>query len=147
MKVFGIVGGLFNMPFFIFLGGLIYWGIGLMSRENAEWRPTYQHGLAVASVTALVTVPYMLIGTIMALLQPVGVLRPDQIIPSSLAYWMETDNPKLSVLYSSIDVFLLLQFVMIFLATKYTLRTKTWGAALCVALAMLMPVLRVLTAK
>jgi hypothetical protein len=89
----------------------------------------------------------MLIGTLMALLQPVGTLRPDQIIPSSLAYWLETDDPKLSILYGSIDLFLLLQFVMLFLAARYGMRSKAWGAALCVGVALLMPVFRVLTAK
>ena len=147
MSISAIAGSLFGTLISIFFFGLLYWAVGLMSKEGPQWRPTYYHGLVVAAVPGLATVPYMLLGTVMAFLNPVGTLRPDQIVPSSLGYWMETDNPKLSALYSSIDLFLLTQYVLIFFAVKYALRAKTWGAALCVALALLGVVIRVLFAK
>jgi len=147
MPISVIVGSLFSTPVFIFFFGLLYWAVGLMSKEDQQWRPTYYHGLVVASIPSLATVPYFLLGTTMALMNPVGTLRPDQIIPSTFGYWIETDSPKLSALYSSIDLFLLAQYVFIFFAAKYALRAKTWGAALCVVLALAGPAIRVLFAK
>ena len=147
LPVFSAFGGLFVNPVFIFLLGLLYWVIGLISREEPQQKPTYFHGLVVASVPGLVTIPYLLLGTIMALVNPVGTLRANQIVPSSLAYWLETENPKLSTLYSSLDLFLLAQYVMIFFAARYAMRTKTWGAVLCVALALLFPCYGIWAAK
>jgi len=139
--------GLIGTLFFLFFFGLLYWAVGLMSREDTQWRPTYQHGLVVAAVPGLATVPWMILGTVMAFLNPVGTLRHDQIVPSSLEYWIQSENPKLSALYSSIDIFLLFQYVLIFIAAKYAMRAKTWGAALCVALTLLAVMIRVLFAK
>jgi len=147
MPAFAVLGSLIGTPIVIFFTGLIYWAIGLISKEDANWRPTYFHGLAVASIPAVVTVPYMLLGTLIALLRPVGILRPDQLVPSSLAFWIQPDNPKLSILFGSLDLFLLAQYVMIYFAAKYALRTKTWGAALCVVLSVLGLCFRVLLAK
>ncbi|MDR1841270.1 MAG: YIP1 family protein [Holophagales bacterium] len=139
----GAVGTIFVLFFF----GLIYWAVGLISGEDLKWRPTYQHGLVVAVIPGLVTIPYMLLGTMMAFLNPVGTLRQDQIIPSSLEYWIQSDNPKLSALYSSIDLFQLFQYALIFIAAKHALKAKTWGAALCVALTLLGVVVRVVFAR
>jgi hypothetical protein len=147
MPIGGILGALFGTPLFAFIAGAIYWAVGLASREGPQWRPSYQHGLVVAVVPALATIPYSLLGALMAFVQPVGTLRPDQLVPSSLGYWMETESPKLSMLYSSLDLFMLFQYVVIFLAAKHAMRAKTWGAALCVAVALLMPAVRILFAK
>jgi hypothetical protein len=147
LPFFSVVGSLFSTPIIIFASGLIFWTIGLFSKEDAQHRPTYFHGLVVASVPALVTVPYYILGTAMAFLNSVGTLRPDQIIPSTLAYWLATDNPKLSMLYGSIDLFLIAQYVILFFAAKYTMRTKTWGAVLCVAISLLMVGVKIYFAK
>ncbi|MDR2560321.1 MAG: YIP1 family protein [Holophagales bacterium] len=138
---------LFMTPIVVFFSGLIWWGIGLMSREDQNWRPTYMHGLVAAAVPGLVAVPYYIIGALMAILKPVGMLRPDQIIPSSLGFWLQTDNIKLSVLYGKIDIFLLAGYVMLFFAMRHTLRAKPWGAALCVVLSLAMAASSVLFAK
>jgi hypothetical protein len=138
---------LLGTPIFLFIGGLVWWGIGMMSREDINWRPTYMHGLTVAAVPGLVTVPYYLIGALMAILKPVGTLRQDQIIPSSLGFWLQTDNPKLSMLYSLLDIFLLASYVMLFLAVRHTLRAKPWGTALCVVLSLSLPIVGILFAK
>jgi len=141
------VSVIFMTPIVVFILGLIWWGVGLMFREDPNWRPTYMHGLVVATVPGLVTVPYSLIGALMAILKPVGTLRPDQIIPSSLGYWLQTDNPKLSILYGKIDIFLLAGYVMLFFAVRHTLRAKPWGAALCVALSLAVAAFSVIFAK
>jgi len=147
MPVFAPLGGLFGALFFTLLLGAIYWAIGLASREDRQWRPTYQHGLVAACVPALATIPYSLLGTLMAFTGDVGILRPDQIVPSSLGYWVEPESPKLAMLCCSLDVFLLFQYVVIFFAAKYALRSKLWGAALCVAVALLSPIWRIVTAR
>jgi hypothetical protein len=147
MPVSTILGALFGTPFFAFLLGAIYWAIGLASRENPQWRPSYQHGLVVAAVPALATIPYSLLGALMAFVQQAGTLRPDQMVPSSLGYWVETESPSLSMLCCSLDLFLLFQYAVIFFAAKYAMRAKTWGAAVCVAAALLGPAVRVLFAK
>jgi len=146
-QVSTIAGGLFGVPVMIFFLGLLYWAVGLISGEDAKRRPSYQHGLVVAVIPRLATVPYMLLGTIMAFINPVGTFRPDQIVPSSLEYWIQSDNPKLSALYSSIDLFQLFQYALIFIAAKYALKAKTWGAALCVALTLLAALAPVLFAR
>jgi len=147
MPVFAPLGGLFGALFFTFLLGAIYWVLGLASREDQQWRPTYQHGLVVASVPALATIPYSLLGTLMASIGDIGILRPDQIVPSSLGYWVEPESPKLAMLCCSLDVFQLFQYVVIFLAAKHAMRSKHWGAALCVAVALVSPIWRIVTAR
>jgi hypothetical protein len=147
MSVGAIFGTLVTIPFFAFLFGAINWAIGLASRGNPQWRPTYQHGLVVACVPALATLPYSLLGAVMAFIQPAGTLRPDQMVPSSLGYWIEAESPKLSMLLYSLDVFQLFHYVVIFFAARYALRAKHWGAALCVAAALLAPLARILFAK
>lgn len=141
------VSGMINSVIFSFFFGLLYWAVSLFSKEDLQWKPTYKHGLVVACVPDLITVPYCFLGTIMAFLNPVGTFMHTQIVPSSLAYWLETDSPRLLTLYGLVDLFLLAQYVMIFFAAKYTLRTKTWGATICVALALLIPGLSVWMAK
>jgi hypothetical protein len=129
-----IFGSLAGMPIILFITGLIWYGIGHISVEDPQWRPTYLHGLVVAVVTKLVTVPYYLLGMAMAFLQPVGIRRPDQLIPTSLGYWLQPDSPKLSALYEQLDLFQLATYALLFLAARHTMRSKPWGAALCVAL-------------
>jgi len=147
MPVFAPLGGLFGTLSLAFLLGAVYWALGLASRESPLWRPTYRHGLVVACVPALAAIPYSLLGAVMASVQPVGALRPDQLVPSSLGYWMEAESPRLSMLYCSLDIFLLFQYAAIFFAAKYAMRSKPWGAALCVAAALLGPIWRIMTAK
>ncbi|MDR2696924.1 MAG: YIP1 family protein [Holophagales bacterium] len=147
MPAFTVLGSLIGTPIVIFFSGLIYWAVGLISKEDLQWTPTYFHGLVVASIPTLATVPYTLLGTLMALLKPVGTLRSDQLVPSSLGFWIQPDNPKLSILFSSLDLFLLIQYVMIYFAAKYALRAKTWGAVLCVILSLLTLCISVLLAK
>jgi hypothetical protein len=141
------IGGLFGTPISIFFSGLIFWAIGMISRGEPQWKPTYCHGLVVAAIPMLATVPYTLLGTLMVFLGQVGTLRPDQLAPSSLGYWMYSDNPKFSALFSQLDLFLIFQYVVIYFAAKYALRTKTWGAYLCVVLVLLRPCISILFAK
>jgi len=147
MPTFAVLGSLIGTPIVVFFSGLIYWAVGLISKEDAQWRPTYFHGVVVASIPMLVTVPCTLLGILMALLRPVGILRPDQLVPSSLGFWIQPDNPKLSVLFGSLDLFILAQYVIIYFAAKHALRAKTWGAALCVILSLLALGFRILLAK
>ncbi|MDR0499562.1 MAG: hypothetical protein LBH03_07540 [Holophagales bacterium] len=142
-----IFGSLFGTPVLIFFSGLVFWGIGLISKEEQQWTPTYYHGLVVAAIPTLATVPYTLLGILMTLLGRVGTMRPDQLIPSSIGYWVQPDNPRLSMLLCSMDLFLLFQYVLIYFAAKYALRTKTWGACLCAALSLLGPCFRIFLAK
>jgi hypothetical protein len=134
---FGLVANaLFGVPIVMFLSGLIYWAIGMASREDPQWKPTYFHGLVVAAVPALATAPYFFLGILMAFLNPVGTHRQDQIIPSSLGYWLATDNLRLTLVYALVDVFTIAQYVILFFAAKHAMRAKTWGAALCVPLSL-----------
>jgi hypothetical protein len=147
MPVSSVLGVLFATPLVVFLLGAIYWAVGLASRESPQWRPSYQHGLVVAAVPALATVPYSLMGALMAFIRPVGTLRLDQIVPSSLGYWVEAESPKLSMLYSSLDIFALFQYAVIFFAARYAMRAKAWGAGLCVAVGLAGTIFRILFAK
>jgi hypothetical protein len=147
MTIGAPIGALFGTPIVFFIFCLVYWAIGMASSEDLQWKPTYHHGLVVAVVPGLATVPYLLLGAVMAFLNPVGTHTPDQIIPSTLRYWLQSDSPKLSALYASIDIFQIVQYVVLFFAAKYAMRTKTWGAALCVALSLLMVGVKILFAK
>ncbi|MCL1894296.1 MAG: YIP1 family protein [Holophagaceae bacterium] len=145
------IGGLFQSlivaPIFIFICGLIYWAIGLVSKEDQRWKPTYQHGLVAATVPSLVTIPYLLLGTVMTIMNPVGIKKANQMVPSSVAFWLETDSPKLEAIYGLLDPFILAQFVMIYFAVRYTLRAQSWGAILCVAIALMFPGITIWMAK
>jgi hypothetical protein len=147
MTIGAPIGALFATPIVYYLLGLVYWAIGLISREDPIWKPSYSHCLVAAVVPGLAVVPYYLLGIIMAILNPVGTHTPDQIIPSTLSYWLRSDSPKLSALYSSVDLFQIVQYAIIFFAAKYAMRAKTWGAALCVALSLLMVGVKILLAK
>jgi hypothetical protein len=147
LGVGGVLSVLFMTPIIILIGGLVWWAVGLISGEDGQWRPTYVHGLVVASVPKLVTVPYYLLGALMAILKPVGTLRADQLSPSSLGFWLRPDNIKLSIMYGQIDLFLLATYALLFLAARHTLRAKLWGALLCVALSLAVSVVQVLIAK
>lgn len=140
--VFAPVGAAIAM----FLLGLIYWGLGNAFAEDAK--PTYSQSLVASTVPGLVTIPWMLLTTALCLLKGPVTVAPERVAPTSLGYFLATENLKLSALLYSLDLFAIASWVLTFLACRHALRMKPVGAILCTAIVVLVSVgLKVLGAK
>lgn len=135
---FGILGALFGTPIGILLMALIYWLIGMGTAENQK--PNYLQSLSATAVSSLAMVPSLVAIILMCLLRPVGGLTPDKLAPTSLGFYIQPEHPKLLALFTSLEVFTLMNFVMIFLAARYTMRLKPAGAVCCSLVAVLFTV-------
>lgn len=145
MLPMGIGGALLGSVAGAFFAGLLFWGIGVVSREGEN--PTYMQGVTLAVLGTFVAVPSMVLGVLMCLLRPVGGLRPDQILPSNLGFFLTVENPKLGALLGSLDLFTVFSCVVIYVGARHYLRCKVWGASLCVVIVVAPAVMRILFAK
>ncbi|HJW08050.1 MAG TPA: YIP1 family protein [Holophagaceae bacterium] len=132
--VFAPVGAAIGM----FLMGLIYWGLGIAFAEDAK--PTYTQSLVASTVPGLVTIPWMLLITVLCLLKGPVTIAPERVAPTSLGYFMATENLKLSAFLFSLDLFAIASWVLTFLACRHALRMKPLGAFLCTAIVVLISV-------
>jgi hypothetical protein len=90
----------------------------------------------------------MLLIAVICLVKPIGGLTPEKIAPTSLGFFIHPESVKLHALLYSLDLFYLAEIVLSFLAMRYLLRLKTGGAALCVAISLVLGIgLQVLRAK
>ena len=141
-----ILGVLFGTPFTLLLGALLRWVVGLGTAE-AE-KPTFMQALSATSVSGLVMVPYALLTSLMCWVHKVGGLAPEKLSPTSVAFYLRPENPKLYGLYAQLDIFVLFGFVLVYLSSRHTLRLKASGAAINTALGVLMVVVfKILLAK
>ena len=143
---FGILGALVGTFAGMLIMGFFYWLIGKGTAEAEA--PSYRHALTVASVPSLVALPYMLIISVMCFLRTVEGLKPEQLSPTSLGFFLHPENLKLHALLTSMDAFLIASYVMVFLAARHTMKLKAGGAWACALLAVVLSVgMKVLGAK
>ncbi|HXC16045.1 MAG TPA: YIP1 family protein [Holophagaceae bacterium] len=144
---FGILGVLFGIPIFTLIAGLINWGLGRGMTEPGANPPSFLHGLSSAVVPSLVRLPDTLIVIAVCLLKPVGGLKPDQVAPTSLGYFIHTASPKLQALLYALNPFTIASLVMLYFAMRHTVKAKTSGAAIAVGIVVLIILLGVVFAK
>lgn len=143
---FAIAGVLIGTPAAFLLVALIRWLVGLGTAEGEK--PSYMQALSSVSVSSLTAVPYMVLISVMCLLRKVGGLAPEKLSPTSLAFYIHPENPKLMGLMTQLDLFILAGFVMAYLSARHGMRLKPLGAWICTALAVLGSVVfKVLLAK
>ena len=142
----GALGALFGTPSVLALVGLFYWLVGKGMAEAEA--PNYPQALAAAVVPALVKLPHMILILVICLARPIGGLTPDKLAPTSLGYFLHPDSLKWQALLYGIDLFVLAEAFLSYLALRYLTRLKVAGALLCVLGPLLLGVgMRVLGAK
>lgn len=144
---FGILGVLFGIPIFTLIAGLINWGLGRGMTEPGANPPSFLHGLSAAVVPSLVRLPDTLIIIAVCLLKPVGGLKPDQVAPTSLGYFIHTASPKLQALLYALNPFTIASIVMLYFAMRHTVKAKASGAWIAVGIFVLVILLGVAFAK
>lgn len=144
---FGILGVLFGIPAVTLVGGLITWGLGRGMTEPGANPPSFLQGLSAAAVPSLVRLPETLILIVLCTFKPVGGLKPDQVAPTSLGYFLHPASPKLQALFYAINPFTAASLVMLYLAMRHTVKAKTSGAAMAVGIFALFILLGVAFAK
>lgn len=130
----GILGVLLVAPIVTLLAGLINWGLGRGMTEPGANPPTFLHGLSAAVVPSLVRLPDTLIITALCIFKPVGGLKPDQVAPTSLGYFIHVASPKLQALFYALNPFTLASLVMLYLAMRHTVKARASGAAIAVGI-------------
>jgi hypothetical protein len=138
---FSILGGLLGLAVICSIMAFIYW---LVSRGTSEGQPpTYKVVFSATVVSGLVQMPKAVLLAIICGLKNFGGARPEALSPTSLGFYLATENAKLQALYNTLDLFTVAGLVMTFLAARYAMRLKPLGAALCVLISaalMLLPV-------
>lgn len=144
---FGILGVLFGIPVFTLLGGLINWALGRGLTEPGANPPSFLQGLSAAVVPSLVRLPETLIIIVLCVFKPVGGLKPDQVAPTSLGYFLHSASPKLQALFYALNPFSIASLVLLYLAMRHTVKAKASGAAIAVGIFVLFMLLGVAFAK
>ena len=141
-----VVGTLFGTPAALALVAFFYWLIGKALPEGPS--PSFTQAFSAATVPALVKLPHILLILLICLLRPIGGLTPEKLAPTSLGYFLHPDSLRLQALWHSLDLFVLAEAVLSYLALRHLMRLKASGAALCVLLPTLAGIaLRLLGAK
>jgi hypothetical protein len=112
----------------------LFWAVGSII-EDETVKPSYRSALTAATLPNLVLVPYMLLITAVCLIRDIGGSVPEKLAPSSVAFYLRPENPKLYALLSQVDLFNAVYFVMMYLAIRYTMRLTAAGAAVATAFA------------
>jgi hypothetical protein len=96
---------------------------------------TFKHAWAATTVHGLAMVPISLLAGIMCLLRNVGGAPSfASLAPTTLAFWIQPENPWLRGLLAVVDPFYFFSFVALYLAARYTMRLKTWATVLLMAI-------------
>ena len=129
---FGILGSLFGVPVVVAIIAFIYWLVGKGTAEGEP--PSYLHAMSAAAVPGLVMLPHSLAVLAMCFAREVGGATPDKLAPTSLAYFVHPENPKLFALLNFVDPFVIASWAMTWLATRHLLGLKPSGATVCTVL-------------
>ncbi len=125
---FGIIGSLVAPWLITLLVGFILW---LVSRGfQEEDAPSYVQALTATAVSGLALVPHSILTVIMALVKPVGGLRPEMLPPTSVGFFLSPETPKMQALLYRLDVFALGYYILLFIACRRLLRLNATGAAI-----------------
>lgn len=135
------------MPYFMPVITVFFLGLGtvapaflffLLGRSGSEQgEPTFVQSLSAAVVPNLVLVPQQLIIGVICLATTVGGRTPDKLLPTSLGYYLQVEQPKLGALLRHVDPFFIGVYVLTFLALRHLLKLKpaqAWvGTLVCLA--------------
>lgn len=143
---FGLLGVLFGIPLISLLVAFFYWLIGKGTAEGNP--PSFVQALSSTLVPGLALLPQSLMIGAMCLLRPVGGLTPEKLSPSSLGFYLHPESPKLYALFCQLDLFIIFNYVLIYLGARHLMKLKPAGAMACTALSVAFAlVFRVLFAK
>jgi|GEM_PF-239616 len=96
---------------------------------------TFRHAWAATTVHGLSMLPISLLAGIMCLIRNVGgAASYASLAPTSLAFWIQPENPWLRGLLAVFDPFYFFSFVALYLAARHTMRLKPWASALLMAI-------------
>ncbi len=129
---FGILGSLLGVPVVVAIIGGIYWLVGKGTAEGEP--PSYLQAMSAAAVPGLVMLPHSLAVLAMCFAREVGGATPDKLAPTSLAYFVHPESPKLFALLNFVDPFVIASWALTWLATRHLLGLKASGATVCTVL-------------
>jgi len=142
----GVFGSMLFGALFTFLPAFLCWLVGKGTGESEP--PSYVQTLSAVAVPSLVRLPFMLLVTIICTVRSFGGLTPEKIAPTSVGYFIQVDGVKFHALLYALDLFILAEAILLFLAARHTLRLKTVGAILCPCITLgLIIAFRILNAK
>jgi hypothetical protein len=147
MLPFGVLGVLLGIPVISLIAGLINWGLGRGLTEPGANPPSFLQGLSATIVPSLIRLPETLIIITLCLFKPVGGLKPNQLAPTSLGYFLHPASPKLQELYYALNPFTIASMVMFYFAMRHTVKAKASGAAIAVGIFVFFTLLGVAVAK
>ena len=144
---FGIGGVLLGIPVITLIAGLINWGLGRGMTEPGANPPSFLQGLSAAVVPSLIRLPETLIIIALCVFKPVGGLKPNQLAPTSLGYFLHSASPKLQELFYALNPFTIASMVMLYFAMRHTVKAKASGATIAVGIFIFFTLLPVIFAK
>ncbi|MCM2249461.1 MAG: YIP1 family protein [Geothrix sp.] len=125
---------LLGTPFVYLIVGLIVWGFAAMGTEEGEEPPTFAQAFSLTCVHYLATLPAMLLAGCIALLRPVGGHNIQQLMPTTLSFYLSPDSILAKGFVAMVDPLWIYSFVLIALGMRHTLKAKTWAIAGCLSL-------------
>jgi hypothetical protein len=146
MLPFSVLGGLLGLAVVSLVLALVYWIVGAWTHEGRK--PTYRQAFSATIVSSLVGAPKAVLLGIVCSLKAIGGAKPDALSPTSLGFYVVPDSVKLHAFFNALDLFTFASILLIYIATRRTMRLKASGAAICAAIAaLLMIALPVLGAR
>jgi hypothetical protein len=121
-------------PFVYLIVALIVWGFASMGTEEGEDSPTFGQAFSLTTVHYLATLPSMLLAGIIALLRPVGGHNIQQLMPTTLSFYISPESTLLRGCVALVDPLWIFSFVLLAIGMKATLKAKTWAIGACLGL-------------
>lgn len=121
-------------PFVFLIVALIVWGCAAMGAQEGEESPTFGKIFSVTCVHYLVTLPSMFLAAIIALLRPVGGVNIQQLMPTTLGFYLRPESGVARGAIALVDPLWIFSFVVLAIGMKQALRSKTWAVGLCLGI-------------
>ncbi|MBI1752170.1 MAG: hypothetical protein HY014_00865 [Acidobacteria bacterium] len=118
-------------PFVYLIVALIVWGFAAMGTEEGEESPSFGQAFSLTAVHYLATLPSMLMAAIIALARPVGGHNIQQLMPTTLAFYVHPESVGLRAVISLVDPLWLFSFFLLAIGMRQTLKSKTWAIGAC----------------
>jgi hypothetical protein len=121
-------------PLVYLIVALIVWGCSAMGTESEEAPPTFGQAFSVTAVHYLVTLPSMLLAGLIALLRPVGGVNIQQLMPTTLSFYIQSESGMVRAMAALADPLWLLSFFVLAMGMRHTLKAKPWAVGLCLTI-------------
>lgn len=121
-------------PFIFLVVALIVWGCAALGTEDGEEAPNFGQAFSVTCVHYLSTLPAMLLAGIIALVRPVGGAQIQQLMPTSLSFYLRPEANAVRGLIALVDPLWIFSFCVLAIGMRQTLKAKTWAVGLCLGL-------------